>query len=107
MTPRYYDPIREDLDQRREMIKRELAQEGKLVDDDKDRNFHAGQSPQIKGAFSRRKPTSNRSASLLQLTLMTSLVVLCFGYLEYGNNIFYALCFIIPVYAYLRWKKII
>ncbi len=105
ITPRYYDPIKEDMDQRRENIKRELAAQGKLADDNVLDAPLSNHSHHLRGAFSSRKPSSTRSTSLLQLGLITFLTILCFGYLHYGNNIFYSLLMFIPLYIILRWKK--
>lgn len=94
--PRYYDPIKEDIEVRTSRIKQELRQ-------------HAGtsfdHSSGIHGAFARRE-SDNRSSNLLQVIIMVVLFAFFFGYLYFGNSIFYILLLAVPIYVYFRFKQI-
>jgi len=93
IEPRYYDPIKEDIEERTEKIKRQLSG-GQEFD------FKSN----ISGVFSRRR-TENRQSNFLQIGLVALFFGIAVGYLFYGNNIFYLLLIFIPVYLYLKLKR--
>lgn len=94
---RYFDPIKDELDERTERIKREIAVEQKSGTD-------TGESFRASIKFE-RKQASVRSASTLQLIIAAALACICFGWLYYGNDIFYAGFIIFPIYIYYRFKN--
>lgn len=92
MTPRYYDPVREEIKERTERIRREMNGE--------DMGHHA------QGRISfERKTEPVPHASLLQMLIAAVLGGGVVGWLFYGNDIFYALWLAVPVYLYFRFKK--
>lgn len=93
MEPRYYDPIKEDIAERTERIKRELEGE---KEDYKPGNI----------SFDRRTK-SVPNTSFLQLLIAAVLGSLVVGWLFYGNQVFYSLFLIFPIYLYFRLKKIL
>ena len=93
ITPRYYDPIKEDIEERTARIKSELNLE-------KNSDYRSN----ISGAFNRREK-QNRQTSVLQLVLITVFLVIGFGYIYYGNDIFYFILLMVPIYFYFRIKK--
>ncbi len=98
-SARYFDPIKDELDERTQRIKRELAMEqNKSVSPEEQASFRAS----IKFE---RKQAGVRSASLMQLVIAASLASLCFGWLYFGNDVFYATFIIFPIYLYYRLKK--
>jgi len=98
-TPRHYDPIKDEIAERTERIKKEMAlEEGVQNDGTQSRHYS---SPNI--SF-RKKQRSNNFASLLQLIIASLLGGLVIGWLYYGNVVFYSLFLVFPVYIYFRFR---
>lgn len=91
-TPRYYDPVKEDIEQRTERIKKDL--EGNLSLRDR--------SP-LRNAF-RRRTMENRKSNITQLLLIILLLGTFCGYIYFGNEVIYLFIFIIPYYILVRKK---
>ena len=93
VQPRYYDPIKEDLDKRTERIRQEmnLKRQGKRVES-------------IRDAFQTRK-SANRSADLFQVLMIIIIAVALGGFIMYGADILYALLLLLPLYIILRRKR--
>ncbi|MEK6480902.1 hypothetical protein WJR50_25395 [Catalinimonas sp. 4WD22] len=96
IEPRYYDPIKEDIEERTSRIKQEISQlrEGGSSD------YASG----ISGSFSKRA-NYTKNANILQMIILISLIVFIGGYLLYGNDIFYIFVLIVPIYFYIRIRK--
>ena len=94
---RYFDPIKDELDERTERIKRELQIEGEEG---------VGSKEEFRASIKfERKQAPVRSASAMQLVIAAGLASLCFGWLYYGNDILYATFLIFPIYLYYRFKN--
>lgn len=93
IQPRYYDPVKEDLEKRTSKIRQEmkLEREGKKVES-------------IRYAFSARK-SSDKSANLFQVLMIIIISVALGGYIFYGANVYFALLLLIPLYIILRRKR--
>lgn len=93
VKPRYYDPIKEDLDNRSSRIKKEieLARQGKQVES-------------IRDAFKARG-ASNRSADMFQILMIIIISVSIGGYIFYGASVYFALLLLLPLYIILRRKR--
>ena len=92
IKPRYYDPIKEEIEERTARIKRELEQ-GKGFQKEEDLGNYSGAS--IKGSFaSYRGGKSNQttsvfsSISLVRTIFFFGLIIAAFGYLYIGPEIF-------------------
>ena len=100
IEPRYYDPVKEEIEQRISRIKNET---------DGDNNGDPTQyRSRIIGAFGRqrsgrRKSTIGGSQFLMILVIAGGFV----GYLFYGNVALYSMASVIALYYYLRLRKII
>lgn len=96
IEPRYYDPIKEDIEERTSRIKQEISQ------------LREGGSSQqgsgIAGSFSRRA-NYTKNANILQMIILISLIIFIGGYLLYGNDIFYIFVLIVPIYFFIRIRK--
>ncbi|MEM9831639.1 MAG: hypothetical protein AAF944_13445 [Bacteroidota bacterium] len=92
--PRYYDPVKEDIEERTSRIKQELRQRPSTT---------SGHSSTIQGSFTRRA-SYNKSSNMLQGIIMITLFTIIFGYLYFGNSIFYVFLLLGPVYLYFRFK---
>ena len=90
-TPRYYDPVREDIEERTRQIERDLN--GKKAE----------YSP--KPITFERKSQSIPNASFLQMIIAVILCLLVVGWLYYGNQVFYAFWLALPVYLYFRFRN--
>ena len=98
--PRYYDPIKEDLEQRRSRISKEM-EEGNPLDSE--------YMSQIKGNFTGRfykRTTGTTSAGLLQFFIMVMLFGGIFGYIYFGEIILYFLMPFVALFVYLRIRRI-
>jgi hypothetical protein len=97
IEPRYYDPVKEDIKNRTERIRKELE----LTKEGKD--F----SSSLRGSFQRGSRTSpNTVSSIRQLILIVTFLVLAFGYIEIGNQIFHFLWIFVPIYIFYRLKRV-
>lgn len=100
IKPRYYDPVREEIEQRTAQIKRELQADGVLpVGDEDEDNLQRNYGSSLRGAFSSgsplkgRKTTSITSAGLIRLIIFVLLIGGVFGYIYYGPEFFYVLLY--------------
>lgn len=92
VEPRYYDPIKEEIEERTERIKRELNGEY-------DAQYTGGRI-----SFD-RKTRKTANASMLQLVIAAVLGSGVMGWLYFGNDIFYALWLVVPIYLFFRFRK--
>lgn len=102
IKPRYYDPVKEEIQQRTAQIKRELQADGTLpIEDEDEDNLRSNYGASLRGAFSSGSPlkgrssTSLHSAGLIRLVIFVLLIGGMFGYIYYGPEIFYSLIYII------------
>lgn len=93
IQPRYYDPVKEDIDKRTSRIRQQLNYE------------KAGNKTEsIREAYARGRK-SNKSADLFQLLMVAIISVALGGYIFYGADIVYTLLLLVPLYILLRRKK--
>ena len=92
ITPRYYDPIKEEIMERTEAIKRKMSRE---------ENFGiSNHKITFEGRSSQR-----REAFRLQIVIALSLSLGIMGWLYFGNYILNLLWLIIPTYLIFKSKK--
>jgi len=94
--PRFYDPIKEEIDGRRKRIRRQIEGE-------KRRGTYSPRT-RIEGAFTRRAPQEGRT-SFLRLFVAAILFSGVVGFLYFGNIAVYVT--IVVVLGYLISKKFI
>lgn len=101
INPRHYDPVKEEIHQRTENIKRELEARGVLESEDReelDRRYSHGSS--IRGAFTSGSPikkqpsTVMQSAGMMRMIIFVLLVAGFGGYLYIGPDFFYYLLYL-------------
>lgn len=90
ITPRYYDPIKEDIEERTERIRQELRMQ----------QNSEGRIPLQRNFLRHRK--EDRQATVIQLLIILLLIGTIAGYLFYGNNVFYFLLILVPFYIFFR-----
>ena len=91
--PRYYDPIKEDIQNRTERIKGEL----KITSSQSHREH-------LKSAFSRRA-RREKSSDFMQLLLIFIILGAFGGWLIYGNIVLYIFLVVFPLYIFIRTRK--
>lgn len=113
VKPRYYDPVKEEIEQRTSRIKKELENEGliKPSDDQNLGSYGAG----IRGSFSQYKGIKQRETSVFNSTAMIrtflflAMVAMAFGYIYIGPDIFTYLLYVGliagGIYFIFRLKK--
>ncbi|MCM0042164.1 MAG: hypothetical protein NBV61_05295 [Algoriphagus sp.] len=91
IKPRYYDPIKEEIEERTSRIKMELEQEGEI---EQSSDPSSPRRPMMKGSFATfrsNKPRENavfNSSTLLRTLLFLGMVLAAFGYIYIGPQIF-------------------
>ena len=93
--PRHYDPIREDIDERRERIKKRIQIDKK--------NGKSYSRERLEGAFTRRI-SADSNAPFLRLIIGTILFGGAVGFLYFGNIAVYITIGV--VLGYMVFKKI-
>lgn len=91
--PRYYDPIKEDIQNRTERIKGEL----KITSKQSHREH-------IRNAFDQREKRE-KSSDFMQLVLIVIILLAVGGWLIYGNIALYVFLVVFPVYIFFRTRK--
>lgn len=112
IKPRYYDPVKEEIEERTSRIKQELKEEGLISGDDENpMGYGAG----IRGSFSNYRGIKQRDTNLFSSTAMIrtliffGLIAASFGYIYIGPEIFtyltYGAVIVGTVYFFFRIKK--
>lgn len=101
VEPRYYDPIKEDIEQRTSRIKSELGMSDAEVD--------AGFSSKITGSFRKNMKHATGGGAdqtmTLRLIILVVLVLFAGGFVYIGTEIFYLLLLYIPFYLWKKFRK--
>jgi len=113
VKPRYYDPVKEELNERTARIQKELEAEGKLGDiseEDRLRHYSSG----IRGSFSQYQGIKEREGSIMTSTAMIRTLIFLFlvaglaGYIYLGPVIFeyllYLVLLIVSIYYFFKLK---
>jgi hypothetical protein len=99
IKPRYYDPIKEEIEERTSRIKKELEQEG-LLEPEEGSSSEAPRRSAMKGSFSTYRGMKTRDTSVFNSTgiirtlLFLGMVAAAFGYIYIGPSIFRYLAYI-------------
>lgn len=94
VKPRYYDPIKEELEERTSRIKRELEEEG-LLSRGEEKNLTGSYQGNLRGSFSQYRGIKPRNGSLFNSTAMVrtllffTMIIGAFGYIYLGPVILY------------------
>ncbi|ELR68131.1 hypothetical protein C900_00707 [Fulvivirga imtechensis AK7] len=102
ITPRYYDPVKEEIEQRTSLIKRELQlQKG---DHSSAGSLHASR---LSGSFKKARNSRKSSIGLMQMVIIMLLSAGLVGYLYFGNVALYIFLLVSSVLLYLKVKHIL
>jgi hypothetical protein len=101
LEPRYYDPVKEDIENRTSRIKAEMGMS--------DGEMDPGYRSQIQGSFRKNmKHTPSQTGgqeTMLRLIIFIVLVMTCAGFIYIGTEIFYLFLLFVPFYIYKRFKR--
>lgn len=92
IKPRYYDPIKEELEERTSRIRRELEEEG-IIEKEKTSNPTSGGGG-IRGTFAKNRGVKSKnsntfnSTALIRTMLFFVMIIGLFGYIYIGPEIF-------------------
>jgi len=104
--PRFYDPQKEEREERDRRIREELALEKEKVEEN---NAVGDYRSRIRGSFQRSrrraKPSSETNAILIRLAVLLFIAIFLIAYLTWGNVVFYALFLAFPVWIYFRFMR--
>lgn len=95
VEPRYYDPVREEIEQRTAQIKKELE----LERDDERLNGEA--SSRIRGAFQTKRARA-KGVNIMQGVILLLLVGGLVGYWFFGNIALYVFLMVSSLLLYLK-----
>ncbi len=99
IKPRYYDPIKEEIEERTSRIKKELEQEG-LIEPEEAGSSEFPRRSAMKGSFSTYRGMKTRDTSVFNSTgiirtlLFLGMVAAAFGYIYIGSSIFNYLSYV-------------
>lgn len=102
LEPRYYDPVKEELQEREARIKQSM-----LADKKRSEENTVRENSSLHGSFTRRRSSGKGSASYTQMVIMLLLAVLIFGYIYLGDVALYTVVGISSVLLYLKIKRIL
>jgi hypothetical protein len=91
--PRYYDPIKEEIEERTSRIKSEM-----------DVNTSEAYRENISAAF-RRRSRAEKKSGVMQFAFVILFLLIFIGYLTFGEKIFFSFLLLIPVYIWLKLKR--
>ena len=104
--PRYYDPLKDEKQQREERIKRELDQESRKETSANDAGDYR---TRIKGSFQaarrRSKPSSDTGVVLIRLAVLLFMALFLIAFLTWGKPAIYSLFVFFPVYIYFKFLR--
>jgi hypothetical protein len=115
IKPRYYDPVREEIEQRTSQIKKELEAQGLLDKTDGTSRDIGSYGAGIRGSFAQHKGIKARdgvnmfaSTAMIRTFIFLLLLGSIFGYIYLGPVIFeymaYMIALIAAVYFFIRLK---
>ena len=107
LTPRHYDPVKEEIEARTARIKAELEREKKGLAAEGDfAEYGAGAG--IRGAFKQRSNrTKSKSVNGTQLVILALIIFGLGAYWYFGNSGLYVFLLVSSLLLYLKLRRII
>jgi len=101
LQPRYYDPIKEDIENRTDLMRSEMKLREKLADQGDLESYES----RISGSFGRKTFYTDSRTGIRRFSIMLILVFTAFGYLFWGNIALFTLGgFLITLFLIRRLK---
>ncbi|MCW5909587.1 MAG: hypothetical protein KIT62_00855 [Cyclobacteriaceae bacterium] len=102
--PRFYDPQKEEMQERENRIKKEIEREQGIVSETPG-DYRSRIAGSFQAARKRSKPAIGANAVMIRLGVLLFLSVFIIAFLEWGRPVLYSLFLFIPVYFYLKFKS--
>ncbi len=101
IEPRYYDPVKEDIEQRTDRIKRTLK-----IKEMEEKEGNIGHDSSIYGSFSRNSYYKKHGTGILRFMILIGLTAMVAGYYFLGNIALYVVMGIaIVFYLFRKFQK--
>jgi len=105
-TPRYYDPKKEEREDREERIRREIQKErGEVSNDATVGHYRSRIAGSFHAARRRSKTTQEPSVVLLRLGVLLFISLFLVAFLTWGKPAIYSLFLFVPIYFYLKLRR--
>ncbi len=105
-TPRFYDPLKNEMQERESRIKLEIAREKGTLKPEDLNDYHGRISGSFQKARKRSNPVSaGTSATMLRLGILLFMAVFLIAFFEFGKPALYSLILVVPFYLYLKFKS--
>jgi hypothetical protein len=102
--PRYYDPTKEEMQERVQRIQQEIDRERGLKTETQE-----GYRSRIAGSFQaarkRSKPTQEKQSMLMRFGIVLFMVLFLFAFLQWGKPALYGAFVFVPFYLYFKFKE--
>jgi hypothetical protein len=105
--PRFYDPLKEELKEREERIRKELELENGVSEDGERSAYRSRIAGSFQAARKRSKTNANNppNAALMRTASLLFIVLFLIAYLQWGKPALYLAFLIVPFYLYAKFKK--
>ncbi|MCU0418199.1 MAG: hypothetical protein MUC38_00960 [Cyclobacteriaceae bacterium] len=104
--PRYYDPKKEELDERVKRIQQQLAQErGEVVAHQSDMADYRSRIAGSMQAARKRSASKEGGVVIVRLAILLFLALIIMAYLTWGNSALYLLIGFVPLYLWMRFRS--
>ncbi len=97
--PRFYDPVKEEVEERAENIRREVEAQAKATEEQRVR-FRAEWQQ-----HHQRQDVETKRSTISQMIFILLIAFTFVGYIFYGNNVLYIGLILLSVYIFLRAKQ--
>jgi hypothetical protein len=105
-VPRYYDPAKEEMKERVDRIQKELDRERGIVSHELENGYRSRIAGSFQAARKRSKPQQQGKETLMRLGIILFLTIFLIAFFQWGRPALYGAFFIIPVYGYIKFKKL-
>lgn len=103
-TPRFYDPQKEEMQEREKRIRMELEREQGIVQETTS-DYRSRIAGSFQAARKRSKPAIGANATMIRFGVLLFLAVFIIAFLEWGRPALYSLFLFVPFYFYLKFKS--
>jgi len=104
-SPRFYDPLKEEMEEREKRIKQELEREQGITPSDNAAGYRSRIAGSFKEARKRSSPEDSLKSSLIRFGILLFLTIFLIAFLEFGRPALYLLLLFVPFYLYLKFKS--
>lgn len=102
-TPRYYDPAKEEMQERVQRIQQEIDRERGIKTETQE-----GYRSRIAGSFQAArkcsKPSQEKQSVLMRFGIILFMVLFLVAFLQWGKPALYGAMAFVPVYLYVKFR---